>query len=87
MRIWFGESCEEWALSPVEGWDEYCPVMELTAERARSAMLMLIDEGQNELLFAYRTGTQPKESTFNKILKARKFLSGESPAKHSGEGG
>ncbi len=38
-RIWIGDACDEWALSPVDGWDEYCPVTELIAEHARADRL------------------------------------------------
>lgn len=39
-RIWFGESCDEWALSPVEGWDEYMLFSEHKAilETAKAAI-------------------------------------------------
>lgn len=36
-RIWFGGSCDEWALSPNEGWEEFAPVAELLAEKADHA--------------------------------------------------
>jgi hypothetical protein len=54
-RIWFGESCDEWALSPVEGWDEYVTVeyaTKLAEDSAKAARAEAFEEAADMLLEA-----------------------------------